>query len=69
MPNRSACGRDFPEALLRCGSAEGLLPGARERDPTLKELGACPDRGEVYEAEEDYWGAENYETFYPVEAP
>ena len=25
MPNRSACGRDFPEALLRCGKCGGKL--------------------------------------------
>jgi len=27
-----------------------------EKDPTIKELGVCPDCEEVFEVEKDYWG-------------
>ena len=55
MPSCSVCGREFPEErLLRCydcGNAYCLK--CAEKDPTIKELGVCPDCEEVFEAEED----------------
>jgi len=60
MPNCSACGRDFPDGqLLRCWECgKAYCPECAEFDPTIKELGVCPDCEEVYEAEEDEWGWE-----------
>lgn len=37
-----------------CGKA--YCPRCAEEDPTIKELGVCPDCEEVFTAEEDYWG-------------
>ena len=58
MARCSVCGREFPESQLRrcydCGKA--YCPECAEKDPTIKELGVCPDCEEVFEAEEDYWG-------------
>ena len=49
-------GGEFQEdQLLRCydcGKAYCLR--CAEEDPTIKELGVCPDCKEVFEAEEDY---------------
>ncbi len=58
MPRCSVCGREFPEEqLIRCGECGKVYcPECAERDPTILELGVCPDCEEVYEAEEDYWG-------------
>jgi len=48
MASCSVCGREFPESQLRrcydCGKA--YCPECAEKDPTIKELGVCPDREE-----------------------
>lgn len=56
MPRCSVCGREFPEErLLRCyDCGKAYCPECAEKDPTIKELGVCPDCEEVFEAEEDY---------------
>ena len=60
MSRCSVCEREFPESQLRrcydCGKA--YCPECAEKNPTIKELGVCPDCEEVFEAEEDYWGWE-----------
>lgn len=60
MPECDVCGEEFPESQLRrcydCGKV--YCPECAEKDPTIKELGVCPDCEEVFEAEEDYWGWE-----------
>ena len=58
MARCSVCGREFPEKqLIRWGNAGRFtVRNVQRRDPTIKELGACPDCEEVFEAEEDYWG-------------
>ena len=58
MSKCDVCGGEFEEDELRrcydCGRA--YCPRCVEDDPTMKELGVCPDCEEVFEAEEDYWG-------------
>ena len=45
MPKCSVCGEEFPESQLLycydCGKA--YCPKCAEKDPTIKELGVCPD--------------------------
>jgi uncharacterized C2H2 Zn-finger protein len=58
MPKCDVCGGEFQESqLLRCyDCGKAYCPEYAEKDPTVKELGFCPDCEEVFEAEEDYWG-------------
>lgn len=44
------------EQLLRCyDCGKAYCPECAEKDPTIKELGVCPDCEEVFEDEEDEW--------------
>jgi hypothetical protein len=58
MPRCSVCGLEFSEEdLIRCSECgKAYCLKCAEKDPTIKELGVCPDCEEVYETEEDYWG-------------
>jgi DNA-directed RNA polymerase subunit H (RpoH/RPB5) len=60
VPKCDVCGEEFPESqLLRCyDCGKAYCPRCAEKDPTIKELGVCPDCEEVFEDEEDEWGWE-----------
>jgi len=60
MPKCDVCGEEFPdEQLIRCyDCGKAYCPECAEKDPTIKELGVCPDCEEVFEDEEDEWGWE-----------
>jgi len=54
------CKKEVPRyEVIRCHECGKVYcKKCAEKDPTIKELGVCPDCEEVYEAEEDYWGWE-----------
>lgn len=56
MSRCSVCGKEVgEEEAIRCWECgKTYCPGCANRDPTIRELGVCPDCEETYEAEEDY---------------
>jgi len=56
-PSARSAGGSFQSQLRRCyDCGKAYCRECAEKDPTIKELGVCPDCEEVFEAEEDYWG-------------
>jgi len=55
MPKCDVCWEEFPEEQLTCcyDCGKAYCPGCAGKDPTIRELGVCPDCGEVFEGGEE----------------